>query len=90
VVDFERHIQLYTFQAAYGLTDRLSLGVRIPYWTQDVRVKAALDNRTGVAPRDTRPRTAVCWGVWDKGSWALRGSYQRSCLGDGMIMPSLW
>ena len=29
VVDFERHIQLYTFQAAYGLTDRLTLGVRI-------------------------------------------------------------
>jgi len=71
VIDFERHIQLYTFQAAYGLTDRLSLGVRIPYWTQDIRVKAALDTRTatvgfnpavpgGVAPLavpGTRPAT---------------------------------
>src|SRR6266571_1371105 len=71
VVDFERHIQIYTLQAAYGLTDRLSLGVRLPYWTQDVRVKAALDNRTatvgfnpavpgGVAPLGvpgTRPPT---------------------------------
>jgi hypothetical protein len=71
VVDFERHIQIYTVQAAYGLTDRLSLGVRIPYWTQDIRVKAALDNRTatvgfnpavpgGVAPLGvpgTRPPT---------------------------------
>ena len=71
VVDFERHMQIYTFQAAYGLTDRLSLGVRLPYWTQDVRVKAALDNRTatvgfnpavpgGVAPlgvAGTRPPT---------------------------------
>src|SRR3989441_1455286 len=46
VVDFARHIQITTVQAAYGITDRLSLGVRIPYWTQDVRVKAALDNRT--------------------------------------------
>src|SRR6266446_4127538 len=46
VVDFERHIQIYTVQAAYGLTDRLSIGVRIPYWTQDIRVQAALDTRT--------------------------------------------
>ena len=46
VVDFERHIQITTLQAAYGLTDRLSLGVRLPYWTQDVQVKAALDTRT--------------------------------------------
>src|SRR5207249_11472871 len=46
VVDFERHIQIYALQAAYGLTDRLSLRARFPYWTQDIRVKAALDNRT--------------------------------------------
>jgi hypothetical protein len=71
VVDFERHIQIYTLQAAYGLTDRLSIGVRVPYWTQDNQVKAALDNRTatvgfnpavpgGVAPLGvpgTRPPT---------------------------------
>jgi hypothetical protein len=71
VVDFERHMQITTVQAAYGLTDRLSIGVRIPYVTQDVRVKAALDTRTatvgfnpavpgGVAPLGvpgTRPPT---------------------------------
>src|SRR5262245_32956859 len=34
VVDFERHMQLYEVRAAYGLTNRLSLGVRIPYWNQ--------------------------------------------------------
>jgi hypothetical protein len=70
-VDFERHIQIYTVQAAYGLTDRLSLGVRLPYWTQQNRVKATLDSRTatvgfnpavpgGVAPLripGTRPPT---------------------------------
>jgi len=71
VVDFERHIQVYTVQAAYGLTDRLSLGVRVPYWTQDNQVQAALDSRTatvgfnpavpgGIAPLGvpgTRPPT---------------------------------
>jgi hypothetical protein len=71
VVDFERHIQIYTLQAAYGLTNRLSFGVRVPYWTQDNQVQAALDSRTatvgfnpavpgGVAPLGvpgTRPPT---------------------------------
>jgi hypothetical protein len=71
VVDFERHIQISTVQAAYGLTDRLSLGVRVPYWTQDNQVQAALDSRTatvgfnpavpgGIAPLSvpgTRPPT---------------------------------
>ena len=53
VVDCERHIQISTLQAAYGLTDRLSLGVRVPSWTQDNQVQAALDSRTatvGVNP----------------------------------------
>ena len=53
VVDFERHIQIYTVQAAYGLTDRLSLGVRIPYWNQRIDVQGTLDTRTatvGVNP----------------------------------------
>ena len=72
-MDFERHIQISTFQAAYGLTDRLSAGVRIPYWNQRIQVKAALDNRTatvgfnpavpgGVAPlglAGTRPPTTA-------------------------------
>jgi hypothetical protein len=71
VVNFEQHIQLYTVQGAYGLTERLSLGVHIPYWTQHIKVKAALDNRTatvgfnpavpgGIAPLGvpgTRPPT---------------------------------
>jgi hypothetical protein len=71
VVTFERHTQITTLQAAYGLTDRLTLGVRLPYWTQQNRVRAALDARTatvgfnpavpgGVAPLrvpGTRPPT---------------------------------
>lgn len=46
VVDFTRHIQIYAGQAAYGLTDRLTVGLRVPYWTQDIRVKTALDTQT--------------------------------------------
>jgi hypothetical protein len=71
VVDFARHIQVYTVRVAYGLTDRLSLGVRVPYVTQDIQVHATLDSRTatvgfnpavpgGVAPLGvpgTRPPT---------------------------------
>ena len=64
-------MQISTMQAAYGLTDRLSLGVRIPYWHQTIEVEAGLDTRTatvgvnpavpgGVAPLGvpgTRPAT---------------------------------
>jgi len=58
-------------RAAYGLTDRLSLGVHVPYWTQETQVNATLDTRTatvgfnpgvpgGIAPLGvpgTRPPT---------------------------------
>lgn len=71
VVNFKRYIQIYDFNAAYGLTDRLSVGVDVPYWNQKIDVKAKLDNRTatvginpfvpgGVAPigfPGTRPPT---------------------------------
>ncbi|MGE3541368.1 MAG: hypothetical protein AB7N91_28535 [Candidatus Tectimicrobiota bacterium] len=46
VVDFTRHLQIYAGQAAYGLTDRLTVGLRVPYWTQDIKVTATLDTRT--------------------------------------------
>jgi hypothetical protein len=40
VVAFKRGASLTTFQPAYGLTDRLSIGMNIPYWTVDNRVAA--------------------------------------------------
>jgi hypothetical protein len=46
VVDFERHIQIYTVEAAYGLTDRLSIGLRMPYWHQTIAVQATLNPQT--------------------------------------------
>src|SRR6185436_2508787 len=33
-VKFTRHIQIYNFNFAYGLTDRLSIGMTVPYWHQ--------------------------------------------------------
>ena len=45
-VKFTRHIQIYNFNLAYGLTDRLSVGVNVPYWNQKVDVEARLDNST--------------------------------------------
>jgi len=45
-VKFTRHIQIYNFDFAYGLTDRLSIGVRVPYWHQTNDVEASLDNST--------------------------------------------
>ena len=46
VVDFKRHIQIYNFQLSYGVTDRLSLGINVPYWNQKIDVKANLDSST--------------------------------------------
>jgi len=45
-VDFTRNIQIYNFYLAFGVTDKLSIGVNIPYWNQSVDVQASLDNST--------------------------------------------
>ena len=45
-VKFTRHIQIYNFNFAYGLTDRLSVGMTVPYWHQTNDVEARLDNST--------------------------------------------
>jgi hypothetical protein len=45
-VDFKRGASLTTFQPAYGLTDRLSIGINIPYWTVENRVAANLNTTT--------------------------------------------
>ena len=43
VVDFRRHINMYTFIPAIGVTDRLTLGIVIPYWSQNLKVQAGLN-----------------------------------------------
>jgi len=46
VVSFRWSIQELTFQPSYGLTDRLSVGVNIPYWWEKNQVGASLDTTT--------------------------------------------
>ena len=41
--DFMPPVAIYTFQATSGRTERLSIEVRFPSWSQDNQVKAALD-----------------------------------------------
>jgi hypothetical protein len=43
VVSFEWNIQELTFQPSYGLTDRLSVGLNIPYWWEKNNVNASLN-----------------------------------------------
>jgi hypothetical protein len=42
-VSFKRGATVTVFQPAYGVTDRLSVGVNIPYWTVENRVSANLN-----------------------------------------------
>ena len=44
---FERHLQETFFQLAYGLTDRLSVGVNIPYFWMENRVDASVNSALG-------------------------------------------
>ena len=68
VVDFERHIQIYTVQAAYGLTDRLSArgarpllapedrgegDPRYPHGHRGLQSGGARRRRPAGGPRDT-------------------------------------
>ncbi len=42
-VDITRHVQQYLFQPAYGLTDRLTIGINIPYISVRNEVSAGLN-----------------------------------------------
>ncbi|MDH5415184.1 MAG: hypothetical protein OEW87_13695 [Flavobacteriaceae bacterium] len=42
-VKFERQINILNFQPAYGVTDRLSVGLIIPYWFQSLDVDASIN-----------------------------------------------
>ena len=43
-VSLEYDVQIYDFYLFYGLTDRLSVGVKIPYWSFKSDVDAEVDN----------------------------------------------
>src|SRR5437870_6294198 len=46
VVSFNESFKLLTGQIAYGVTDKLSVGMNIPYWYQRVQVKADVNTAT--------------------------------------------
>ena len=70
-VKFTRHINIINLVPAYGVTDKLSIGFNLPYWSQNLNVQAGLNtsNATlginpgipgGIAPLGfpgTRPAT---------------------------------
>jgi hypothetical protein len=70
-VEYEYNLQIYDFYLYYGLTNRLTIGGKFPYWNFENDVDTALDNTTatvglnpgvpgGVAPLfvpDTVPAT---------------------------------
>jgi hypothetical protein len=73
VVSFEYEFTIIEFNYAYGITDKLSLGIKIPYWDVENKVEATLDTTNytigknpfvpgGFAPRGvpgTQPLTAT-------------------------------
>jgi len=44
VIDFDYDFNLYEFDFHYGLTDRLTIGIHIPYWDVKNNVDARVDN----------------------------------------------
>ena len=42
-VKFTRHINIISLIPAYGITDKLSVGINLPYWSQDLNVQTGLN-----------------------------------------------
>lgn len=55
VVSFEYDFQLYELYFAYGITDRLSAGIMIPYWFVKNNVDARLDTTTATVGANPNP-----------------------------------
>ena len=70
-VTFKRNINIFNLTPAYGVTDKLSIGLNLPYWSQNIDVQTGLNTSTatlginpgvpgGIAPLGfpgTRPAT---------------------------------
>jgi hypothetical protein len=57
VVDFNYRFNTLTFGLDYGLTDKLTFGVRIPYWFVRNSVSARLDTSTATVGKNTSLNT---------------------------------
>ncbi len=54
-VEYEFDVQIFDFYLYYGLTDRLTLGAKIPYWNFSNNVTASLDTSTATVGINTNP-----------------------------------
>ena len=71
VVSYTRGATLTTFQPAYGLTDRLSVGVNIPYWTLENRVSASLNTSSATVGKCSTSDTLFPLGACPGGGTSV-------------------
>ncbi len=60
VVDFEYDFQIYNFWFERGLTDKLSVGVKVPYWRVKNNVDASVDNTDATVGKNPLFTGAPC------------------------------
>jgi hypothetical protein len=63
VVDYQYHLQIIEFNFAYGLTDKLSFGTKIPYWIFKNNVNAELDTTNANLGANPQYGTPTPWGA---------------------------
>ena len=54
-VEYEFNVQIFDFYLYYGLTDRLTLGAKVPYWNFRNNVTARLDTSTATVGINNNP-----------------------------------
>lgn len=59
VVSFEYDFQIYELYFQYGITDRLSAGIMVPYWFVKNDVSASLDTSTANLGRNPGPGPSI-------------------------------
>ena len=54
-VEYEFNVQIFDFYLYYGLTDRLTIGAKLPYWNFKNNVTARLDTSTATVGINSNP-----------------------------------
>lgn len=52
IVDFKKESVITNILLSYGVTDKFSLGLKVPYWNFTTKVKTALDNSTATVAKN--------------------------------------
>ena len=82
VVSFEYQFILTDFSLAYGLTDRLTVGIILPYWWQENKVKAELNNTAATVGKNAAANMLLPLGV--PGTVPLTTDDVQNLLGKGL------